>query len=69
MTIGVDAPRVANEDEALILMLHHLQFAAMYFEATPSVIAKSFAADEFSKSAIDAWLGAMEALYPAEEAA
>lgn len=31
---GVDAPSVTN-DEATELMVHHLQLAAMYFEAVP----------------------------------
>jgi hypothetical protein len=32
--VGVDAPRVSR-DVALELMVHHLQLAAMYYEATP----------------------------------
>jgi hypothetical protein len=32
-TLGVDAPRV-TPGEALELMAHHLQLAAMYYEAT-----------------------------------
>jgi len=31
--IGIDAPNVSR-DEALEFMVHHLQLAAMYFEAT-----------------------------------
>ena len=33
-TYGVDVPPVTR-DEALELMVHHLQLAAAYFEATP----------------------------------
>lgn len=33
-TVGLDAPRV-TADEAVELCIHHLQLAAMYFEATP----------------------------------
>lgn len=33
-TVGVDAPRVTR-DRAVELMIHHLELAAMYFEATP----------------------------------
>lgn len=32
--VGVDAPDTTR-DEATELMVHHLQLAAMYFEATP----------------------------------
>lgn len=33
-TVAIDAPRV-RPDVALELMVHHLQLAAMYFEAIP----------------------------------
>lgn len=33
-TIGVDAPRTTSK-QSIELMTHHLQLAAMYFEATP----------------------------------
>ncbi len=32
--LGVDPPRVTR-DQALELMVHHLELAAMYYEATP----------------------------------
>jgi hypothetical protein len=32
---GLDAPRV-NHDEAVELFIHHLEMAAMYFQATPT---------------------------------
>lgn len=60
----VDAPPVADETEALFLMLYHLRMAATYFEAAPEKHPNTFAHDEFSKSAIEAWLTAMEGLYP-----
>lgn len=67
MTIGVDAPRVTDEEEALVLMLHHLRLAAMYFEATPNEnLCERLPADEFSRPAMAAWAEAMEALYPEE---
>lgn len=62
MSIGVDAFPVENEEEARILMLHHLRLAAMYFEATPTKI--EVPEDEFSRPAMNAWLDAMEGLYP-----
>lgn len=61
MAINVDVPPVEDEQAALVLMFHHLQLAATYFEATPTEIVVP---DTFSRSAITAWLGAMEALYP-----
>lgn len=60
----IDAPDVANETEAVFLMLYHLRMAAALFEATPETYPHNFAHDEFSKPAIWAWLAAMEALYP-----
>jgi hypothetical protein len=62
MTINVDAFPVENEQEALVLMRHHLRLAAMYFEATPAEF--EFDANEFSASAQRAFVAAMEALYP-----
>lgn len=62
--IHLDAHPVENEAEALTLMLHHLRLAEMYFEATPDKVPNDIAADAFSKPAIDAWLAAMESLYP-----
>ena len=61
MTIFVDVEAVDNEQEALVLMLHHLKLAAAYFEATPV---------EFeipachSRLAMLAWRNAMDDLYP-----
>ena len=62
MSIGVDAPPVGDENEAQFLMLHHLKMAAMYFEATPTVL--NLPQDEFSTVAMQAWAKAMEGLYP-----
>jgi hypothetical protein len=62
MVINVSAPPVENEQEARLLMMHHLRLAALYFEATPKVI--SSVPDTFSQHAIRAWLAEMEALYP-----
>ena len=67
MSINIDAPSVANEDEALLLMMHHLKIAAMYFEATPSSISvMDVTKGEFSQPAIIKWLSEMEKLYPEE---
>jgi len=64
MTIGVDVTPVEDEQEALLLMLHHLKLAAAYFEATPTTFGVP---EHFSTPAIRAWLGAMETLYPEED--
>lgn len=40
--VGLDAPRVHPAD-AVKLMVHHLQLAAMYFEAVPDEHAPSLA--------------------------
>lgn len=64
MAIGVDMPPVENEQEALVLMLHHLKLAAAYFEATPTVFDVP---EHFSSPAIWAWVVAMAALYPEED--
>lgn len=37
--INVDAPRTTSK-QAIELMVHHLQLAAMYFEATPLDVEK-----------------------------
>lgn len=66
MTIGVDIRPVENEYEALTLMIHHLDLAAAYFEATPEEIPVSNVRHHFSFPAIIAWVGAMEKLYPKE---
>lgn len=64
MSIGVDAPRVADHAEAEFLCLYHLRMAAMYFEATDLNLCERLPADEFSRPAMAAWVEQMEALYP-----
>lgn len=66
MSIGVDAPRVEDGEEAERLLFHHLKLAAMYFEATNTDLGERLPADEFSLPAIKAWVEQMEALYPEE---
>lgn len=61
MSIGIDAFPVADEEEARVLMIHHLRLAAMYFEATPNDL--RLPNDEFSSAAMIAWACAMEGLY------
>lgn len=68
MTIGVDVPPVEHEQEALLLMFHHLKLAAAYFEATPLDIDLADLPDVHSKTAMWRWLESMDALYPQEEA-
>lgn len=63
MTVNIDAPPVRDETEALVLMEHHLQLAATYFEAAPEKWPHSFGEDHFSHPAILAWRKAMEAIY------
>lgn len=41
--VGVDAPGPVHPDVALELMVHHLQLAAMYFEALPKSHEKNMA--------------------------
>ena len=65
MTIRIDIPPVDDEQEALVLMFHHLKMAAAYFEATPTSIGT--VPDVHSAPAIRAWLEAMEGLYPEDE--
>lgn len=60
MPLGVDVSPVEHEDEALVLMLHHLKLAAAYFEATPTTIEVP---EHFSRDAMVAWLGVMEKQY------
>ena len=67
MTINVDIVPVEDEQEALVLMLHHLKLAAAYFEATPEDITREQVGDHFSATAIMWWLQGMEALYPEDE--
>ena len=64
MTIGIDIPPVQDEQEALILMIHHLQLAAAYFEATPDPILMGDLPWGFHTPAYVAWIKAMEKLYP-----
>ena len=66
MSIHTDSVHVADEQEGLFLMLYHLRMAALYFETSPAKIdlADAIRGPEFSRSAIEAWLPAMEALYP-----
>lgn len=66
MTIGVDAPRVANGEEANLLLVHHLRLAAMYFEASTEDLIAVLPSDDFSLPAMQVWVGAMEALYPGD---
>lgn len=66
MAINIDVPPVADEETALCLMFHHLQLAAAYFEATPATFEIP---EHFSASAMRAWAGVMERLYPEMEAA
>lgn len=62
--MNIDAPPVNDGTEALVLMLHHLRLAAMYFEATPEEYPHSYCDEDFSRPAIRAWVTNMEALYP-----
>lgn len=63
--ILLDMPSVSGEQEAEALMLYHLKMAATYFEATGLSI--KIPEDEFSATAIQQWVLAMEALYPEDE--
>jgi hypothetical protein len=67
MGLTVDVPPVDDGEAALTLMFHHLQLAAAYFEATPSLIELKDIPATFSAAPIRAWLAAMEALYPEDE--
>lgn len=72
--IGVDAPRVSR-DMALELMVHHLQLAAMYYEATSADEAANLAEaerlmqseipdhDEPARIAMRPWLAALNNYY------
>lgn len=57
---------VAGEAEANTLCVHHLRLAAAYFEETSRNLQPP--SDEFSAPAMLAWLAAMEALYPEDDA-
>lgn len=68
MTIGISTRlEVADEQEALFLMLHHLRLAATYFELVPEVVPPDFAGETHDALAINAWFSAMEAIYNAYE--
>lgn len=58
---------VKNSKEAEVLMIHHLRLAASFFEATD--VALNLPQDDFTHSAMSAWVNAMEALYPDGEQA
>jgi hypothetical protein len=68
-TYIVDAPRV-GQDEALELMVHHLQLAAMYFEATSEDFEECLAEikrllEDDPRSAVSAipWYSAISGFY------
>ena len=68
MAINVDCITVEDEEEAFRLALHHLQLAAMYFEASPmDLVDRLQRQTDFSKPAMVAWVKRMEELYPVEE--
>ena len=70
--INVDAPPV-RPSEAVALMVHHLQLATMYFEATPesplgalSAIADAFSPDkhqDMGLRAARAWFATLSQAY------
>jgi hypothetical protein len=71
MSLGIDAPPVADEHEGLVLMTYHLAMAATYFEVTPenTDIVKQHldvALNDLAIPAALAWLDKMEAAYPKE---
>lgn len=68
MGINVDAPPADDAQQAEFLMLHHLRLAAMYFEATDENLCPRLPTDDFSRPAMAAWVEAMEALYPDNDA-
>ena len=69
-TLKVDAPEVTR-DEALELMVHHLQLAAMYFEAvrdTPKTrveVSRLLDRDARSRAAALAWYDTIYQYYEA----
>lgn len=59
---------VEDEEEAFRLALHHLQLAAMYFEASPTdLVARLESLTDYSQPAMVEWAKRMEELYPADE--
>ena len=68
MAINVSMAPVDDAAEAERLMVHHLQLAAMYFEATDLFLVDRLPTTDFSYDAMVAWAHRMEALYPAEDA-
>lgn len=64
MTINVDILPVQDEEEALLLMLHHLHLAASYFEATPAPVRESMVPDTYAAPAIWSFIKTMDNLYP-----
>lgn len=68
MSIGVDVPGVDSEQEAEVLLFHHLALAAAYFEATNPALIDRVPGNRFDTTAVRAWVVAMEALYPEDEA-
>lgn len=67
MTLSITPMTTENEQEALTLMLHHLELAAAYFEATPDPLPENWPGDRFSAPAMVAWADAMDRLYPKDE--
>jgi hypothetical protein len=66
--IRVDMVPVEDEEEAFSLALHHLQLAAMYFEASPTdLVARLEVLTDYSQPAMVEWAKRMELLYPADE--
>ena len=62
--ILLDMMSVSDAQEAEALMFYHLRLAALLFEATD--LSHKFPENEFSASAIRAWVAEMEKLYPEE---
>lgn len=68
MSIHIDMVPVEDEEEAFRLALHHLQLAAMYFEASPMDLVGRFTSlTDHSRPAMIAWAKRMEELYPPED--
>lgn len=68
MSIGIDVPAVDSGKEAEVLLFHHLALAAAYFEATNPALIDRVPGDRSDTTAVRAWVVAMEALYPEDEA-
>jgi hypothetical protein len=67
MSIRIDMVPVEDAAEAERLCIHHLQLAAMYFEATDNDLEERLPRNEFSSPAMVDWARRMEALYPVED--